>query len=115
VAEDERPPGTDIVDVAIAVGVPDVRAQAANQERRVAADRAEGANGRVDAAGDKLLGTFCRARDLSRVRDMVAVPSSAFALRLIPMNKGVYQGDNVSAYNPLWAASNLQPGRPSAI
>ena len=55
VAEDQRPPGADVVDVAVAVGVPHVRAQAADQKRRRAADRTEGADRRIDSAGNELL------------------------------------------------------------
>ena len=41
-AEDQRPPGADIVDVWVAVGVPDPTALAALNEERRAANRAEG-------------------------------------------------------------------------
>ena len=44
VAEDERSPGADVVDVAVAVGVPNVCAQAADQKGRIAADRTKGAD-----------------------------------------------------------------------
>ncbi len=52
VPEDERPPGADVVDVALAVGVPEVRAFAAFEEARRAADGAERAHRRVHAPGD---------------------------------------------------------------
>jgi hypothetical protein len=58
VAQDHRAPGADVVDVALAFGVPDVGALRALDEARRAADGAEGAHGRVDAAGDDALGAF---------------------------------------------------------
>ena len=58
VAEDHRPPGADVVDVALAVGVAEVRALGARDEARRAADGAEGAHRRVDAAGDDALGAL---------------------------------------------------------
>ena len=57
-AKDQGTPRADVVDVAVAVGIPDVGALAADKERRLAANRAESTHGRVDAAGDELLGTF---------------------------------------------------------
>ena len=54
-AEDQRPPGHHMVDVAVAVHVEDVRPFAALHEQRVAADALEGAHGRIDAAGDDAL------------------------------------------------------------
>jgi hypothetical protein len=56
VAEDQRAPGTDIVEVGLAVGIPDAGAFAAREEARRAAHRAESADGRVDAAGNGFLG-----------------------------------------------------------
>ena len=50
VAEQQRSPGPDVVDVLVAIHVEDVRALAARDERRVAAHGAIGAHGRVDAA-----------------------------------------------------------------
>ena len=58
VAEKQRSPGTDVVDVGVAVGVVDTGAFSANQEGRIAADRAEGAHGRVHAAGNELFSAF---------------------------------------------------------
>jgi hypothetical protein len=55
-AEDQRAPGTDVVEVGLAVGIPDARAFAARKEARRAAYRAEGADGRIDAAGNGFLG-----------------------------------------------------------
>ena len=57
-AEDCRPPGTDIIDVGFAVLVPQDGALAALEEHRRAADRAEGAHRGVHAAGNELLGLF---------------------------------------------------------
>ena len=45
---------------AVAVGVVDVGAFAAYQEGRFAADRAEGAHRRIDAAGDQLFGSLLK-------------------------------------------------------
>jgi len=56
VTEKEGAPGTDIIDVFVAVGVEDVGALATSDEGRVAADAAAGADGGVDAAGYELLG-----------------------------------------------------------
>jgi hypothetical protein len=53
VAEEERAPRADEVEVAVAVEVVEVGALAPGDEQRVAADGAEGAGGAVDAAGDQ--------------------------------------------------------------
>ena len=58
VAEDERTPGADVVDVFVAVGIEDVGAFAAHDEGRGAADAALGADRGVDAAGDGEAGAF---------------------------------------------------------
>jgi hypothetical protein len=52
VAENERAPGPDIVDVFVVVGVPDARTQPADEKRRLAFDRFESANGGIHSAGD---------------------------------------------------------------
>ena len=57
VAEDQRPPRADVVEVAVAVDVEEVRPLAAGDEQRLAADGAERAGRAVDAAGDELAGT----------------------------------------------------------
>ena len=65
VAQDQRPPGTDVVDVFVAIDIEDVRSFAARDERRRAADAAKGADGGIDAAGNQLLGAgeqFFRSR-----------------------------------------------------
>lgn len=56
VAEDHRAPGADVVDVALVVFIDHVRAFGMLEEQRGAADAAEGAYRRIDAAGDVLLG-----------------------------------------------------------
>ena len=45
VAKNQRAPRTDVVDIAVAIGVEDVAAEPPLVEERVAADRAKGANG----------------------------------------------------------------------
>ena len=44
VAEDERSPGPDVVDVLVAVGVPNIGTFAANQEGRIASNRTKRAD-----------------------------------------------------------------------
>ena len=56
VAEDRRPPGADVVDVAFAIDVFDAAALGATDEKRFATDIAEGAHGRINAAGNKFFG-----------------------------------------------------------
>ena len=57
VAVDERPPRADVVDVAVAVDVDELRALAAlDEDRRRPADRRHRPHRRVDPAGDELLG-----------------------------------------------------------
>src|SRR5208283_5881485 len=56
VPEDCRSPGADVIDVALAVGVPQVRAFAAGEEARRSADRAKRAHRRIHPAGDAALG-----------------------------------------------------------
>ena len=52
VPEDQRPPGQDVVNVAVAVHIEDVRPLAPLHEQRVAADALERPHRRVDPAGD---------------------------------------------------------------
>ncbi len=54
VTEDERPPGEDVVDVAVPVDVDEVRALSALDEHRAAADCPERPHGRGDASGHEL-------------------------------------------------------------
>ncbi len=58
VAQDERPPGADVVDVLRPVRAVEVRAFAARDEDGLAADGAEGAGRAVDAAWDEALGAL---------------------------------------------------------
>jgi hypothetical protein len=51
VPQDQRAPGEDVVDVLVAVHVPEPRPARALHEERLAPHRAEGAHRRVDAAG----------------------------------------------------------------
>ena len=55
-AEQQRTPGADVIDVLVAIDVEDVRPLAARDENGVAADAAESADGGIDAAGNDLLG-----------------------------------------------------------
>ena len=55
VAQDRRAPRADVVDVALAVGVPDVRPSPPGKKARGPAHRAKGANRRVDAGWDGAL------------------------------------------------------------
>ena len=59
VPQGERPPREHVVNVAIAIHVPQIRALPPRDEARDAADGAKGAHGTIDAAGDQLL----RARE----------------------------------------------------
>ncbi len=59
-AEQQRAPGTNVVDIRIAVGVVYVGSFAAHQERRFTADRAEGAHRRIHAARDQLFGSLLK-------------------------------------------------------
>ena len=84
VAEDERPPRQDVVDVAIPVDVDEVRALAAVDEERRATDRLERAHGRADAArqqverlGEEPFGGLARhARAPARARTTDSAASS---------------------------------------
>ena len=63
VAERSRAPRADVVDVALAVGVPQIRALAAREKARRAADRAKRAHRRVDAGRES---SAARARTARR-------------------------------------------------
>ena len=69
VAEDHRAPGADVVDVAVAVDVPNVGAGAADEEGGLAADGAEGADRGIHAAGDKLFSALLQAAGLVETAD----------------------------------------------
>src|SRR5215471_188477 len=58
VADEQRPPGADVVDEFIAIGVEDVCRLASNDEGRSASHRTIGANRRIDAARNGLAGPF---------------------------------------------------------
>ncbi len=58
VAQDHRSPGAEVVDVAIAVRIGQVRALRAVDKRRSPTHRAKRPNRRVDAAGEKALGAL---------------------------------------------------------
>ena len=62
VAEDERAPRADVVDVAVAVHVDELGAQSALDEDRVAPDGAHRPHRRVDAAGKRVAAPVRRAR-----------------------------------------------------
>src|SRR5581483_8198768 len=64
VPQNERPPRANVIDVLIAVRVPDARALAAHHERRLAAHRAEGPDRRVHPSGDHGLSTLLQAAGL---------------------------------------------------
>jgi hypothetical protein len=55
-AQDQRAPGTNIVDVLIVIGISDPGALATDDEGRSASDRLESPDGAVNAAGQILLG-----------------------------------------------------------
>ena len=64
VAEQERAPGADEIEVAVAVGVVKILGFAVVDDERVGLDGAEGADGRIDAADEEFFGAgedFARA------------------------------------------------------
>src|SRR5262249_15452320 len=58
VPKDERAPRTDVMEVAVAVDVVEIRPLAACDVNRMPADGAESTGRAVDAAGDELAGAF---------------------------------------------------------
>src|SRR6185312_15751845 len=64
-AQQHRPPGTEEVDVAVAVGVRKPGATGAGDKWWMTADSAKCADGRVDATGQQLLGAFLKHFRLS--------------------------------------------------
>ena len=58
VAQDHGAPRADVIDIALAVGVPEISTLRALHKARGAADRLEGAYGGVHAAGNDSAGTF---------------------------------------------------------
>jgi len=83
VAEDERAPGADVVDIFVAVGVPNVRALAAHDVERVAAYTAESADRRIYAPGINFSARCWSLRDCSVLRGIV--PHSSVAASLTQM------------------------------
>ena len=63
VPEDRRAPGADVIDVFIAIDVPDPCALRALDEERLAAETAKGAHRRIDAAGDALQAAAKRSEE----------------------------------------------------
>ena len=57
VADDRRAPRADVIDIALAVGVPQIRALAAHEKPRRSADRAKSPHGRIDAGRNRSLCT----------------------------------------------------------
>ena len=95
VAENERSPGADVVDVLVAVGVPDIGTFAAHQERRIAAHRAKGPDRRVHASGDELFGALLQRAGLVEVTghdDEFLFGKDSGASDAIAANIGIYQG-----------------------
>ena len=54
-AQDHGPPGTEVVQIAIAIGVPQVGSLGSHQEGRISPYRAKGAHRRIDASGQVAL------------------------------------------------------------
>ena len=86
VAEDERTPRAEVVEVAPAVGVPDARAFAADDERRQSAHGLESAHGGIHAPRDHALrpreelfgsGQSQRAKSLAWYVRMMSAPARA--------------------------------------
>src|SRR5882757_7437594 len=63
-AKDERSPRADVVDVLIAVGVPDAGTLAAHDVKRIASDRAKRAYRRIHASGNQLLSALLKLAGL---------------------------------------------------
>jgi len=72
-AEQEGTPTANVVDIAVAVRIPDVGALAAGDEGRGAADAAESAYGRIHAAGNGPLGAFEKSLRLGVVHRKVTI------------------------------------------
>ena len=62
VTENRRAPGADVVDVFVAIDVPDLGALGAIDEKRLAPETAKGAHGRVDATGNATAALARRVR-----------------------------------------------------
>src|SRR5262245_32999324 len=81
-AQDERPPRADVIEIPIAVDVEEIRPFAALDERRLPADGAERARRAVDAAGDEPAGTL-KGFLAANTRRFHGCFSSASALRVL--------------------------------
>jgi hypothetical protein len=84
VAEDERPPRADVVDVFRAVGAEEIRALAARDEDGLASDGAEGAYRAVHAAGDDALGALEEGSGLGVAHDAPSLAGQLGPASLIP-------------------------------
>jgi hypothetical protein len=58
VAQNHRSPGSEVVDVAVAIGIGEVGALGTGDKRRCAAYRSEGPDRRVDSTGKVALGAL---------------------------------------------------------
>ena len=67
VPKNERPPRSDVIDVLVFVGVPNVRALAPHDENRIAAYGAKCPHGRVHPAGDHAFSTLLQPPRLFRL------------------------------------------------
>ncbi len=83
VAEDQRSPRANVVDVLVAISIPHVRAHPAHQKRRGAANGPESADRGIDSAGNELLGSFLQSAGL--------VKTAGHATSVKGLNTGVYQ------------------------
>ena len=72
VPKNHRPPGADVIDVAIAIEIEQIRPFAAREKNRLAADAAESPRRAIHAAGHQLFGTIkCGVAFDARVMEMV--------------------------------------------
>ena len=60
--EDQGAPGTDVIEIFVAIRIRHARAASFGKETRDAADRAESTHRRIDATGDMSAGTFEQGR-----------------------------------------------------
>jgi hypothetical protein len=88
VAEDHRAPGTEEVEITIAVGVEEIGAFGVGHEGGVAAYGAEGSDGRVDAAGEKSFGTKLQVAGAGEEAGHVFSIGGRFAVRHVWMSSG---------------------------
>ena len=92
-AEEHGSPGADEIEVVVAVGVVEILAEAAFDDEWLAADGAESADGRIDAADEDFFGSakISRERRLQRVLVWGAVMAfvSLDTFRLKPREIGI--------------------------